>query len=124
MKGRLTLHRLRVERDFLPFVGQAQGRVVQFLSGIEMARIQVTAPVESPMVGHMDDPRSRCRLGAIEKSSFAEDEQKDFLHQIVRLGLVPQNPVGNIAHGTSIAAEKNAERVFGPLPNLFQEQFV
>ena len=68
------LKRMLVERAFSSGVGQVQSCVLQFLAGIEMAGVEVAAPVEGPMVGHVNDPSGSFSVRRIVQSGFAEDE--------------------------------------------------
>jgi hypothetical protein len=107
-----------------PVVGQTESRVIQFLGRIEMARGKVPAPVEGTVVSNLEDPGTRRAAGNIEQGGFAEDKEKNLLHQIVSFRFVSQDTVSYIADGTRMATKENAESLFGALLNLFQKQFV
>jgi hypothetical protein len=72
----------------------------------------------------MDDPGDGSSLHCVVESGFTEDDEKDLLNEIVRLCLVSEDPVSNVAHGTRMSAEENGESFFDPLANLLQQPFI
>jgi len=51
-----ALHRSLVERKLFSGIGQTESGALKFRARLEVAGIQVTAPVKSPVIGHMNDP--------------------------------------------------------------------
>src|SRR5580692_6030783 len=102
-----AFHRQFVKRKLTPGVGQKPACLLQVLAGIEVTGIEVAPTVEGPVIGHLENPRARCTLGRVEQGGFAENEEKNLLHQIVRLRFVLQYPAGDVAHGAGMAAKEN-----------------
>jgi hypothetical protein len=47
-------------------------------------------------------------VGGLEKACFPEEEDKDILHEIVSLGIVPQNSAGDAAYHVRVTVKQLA----------------
>src|SRR5271169_3331794 len=110
-----------VEKNLAPGIGHSQGQVLQFPARIEMAGVEVAAPVEGPVIGHVNDPGSRFSLGRIVQGGFAEEEEKDFLHQVIGLGFVPEDPESYVAHNACVATEEKGKGFPLSMANFLQQ---
>src|SRR6202041_670196 len=55
---------------------------------VELPGLQVTPPIECPVIGHLHNPGSSGALGAIEDSAPSLDIEKQVLDQVFRFGCV------------------------------------
>jgi hypothetical protein len=83
-----------------------------------MAGLEITPPINSTMVCHLNYPGSSRPSRRIETPALTVKEEKDFLKQIVSFCLVPENAIGDYMDQASIALEKQRERFSASLPHL------
>ena len=58
------------------------------------------------------------------KAAFAEDKQKDFVQQIIRLRRVPNDTVSDRTHHARIATEEKRQRLAVAPSEPFEKEFV
>jgi len=92
--------------------------------GVEVARLESAAFVESAVIGHLDDPGANSSLGRIKDRAVAMDEEKHILQQVIRLGIVAQNTHRYGPYQTGIAAEEDGQGFPAPGTDLSHQGFV
>jgi hypothetical protein len=86
---------------------------------VKVARDQVTTAIDGSMVGHLNDPRTCGGLRRVKQRRLTKDEEKDLLHQVVCLRLVPQDSESDTAHNVSVTAKQGHKGFPCSLPDLF-----
>lgn len=97
---------------------------VQFRHGVKIARCEMPASIEGPMIGHLNDPGAARTSRRVEELYLPENEQEDFLHQVFCLGAVAHYPIGDGAHHARVAPEEECQRVVTTFSKLFEKVFI
>src|SRR5437764_610424 len=91
---------------------------------VKIPQREVLPPVQTSVVGILENPGFRAALGRVVLICFVEDLKKDILHQIFRLAPVTQNSQSNTQNKPVKAIEQDDQRIRMPLPKLLHYAFV
>lgn len=71
-----------------------------------MPGCKVPAALDGSLVSHVDDPGACRAFCTVEDGALALDEEEEILDEIVGLGCVPEDAVGNAANDPDISLEQ------------------
>src|ERR1700733_5491903 len=82
-------------RGIIAFIGRHSDHLIAYpfcvAARIELPRAEIPAPLNRPVVRHLDDPGAARALRAIEDHASSLNKNKEVLDQVFRLTSIPQN---------------------------------
>jgi len=87
---------------------------------IELARREVAAPLNGPVVSHLDDPGACGTFGTVKDRALPMDKEEQVLDEIVSLCRVSEYTGCYAANDSRIAWEQASERFLIALCNTGQ----
>lgn len=97
VRGRYSDHLIGITSDFFP--------------GVKLARGEMAAPLDGPVVCHLNNPGAGCAFRAVEDPALALEKKKQVLNEILRLRRVPQDASGNGADDCRVTVEELPQRL-------------
>ena len=108
--------------DFIDrYLPSVQPFFVEFLDVVVLAKTQVPPAVDSPMVGHLNDPRYCRTLHGIVETGLLEEDEKDILNEVFRFRFISQDAARDIEDRPGVSLEQNRQRLLAPICDLKQE---
>jgi hypothetical protein len=99
-------------------------RVLNLRPRIELAGSQITAPLNGPMVCHLDDPGACGGFGAVKDPAFALEEEEQVLDEILCFRGIPQYASCDAANDARISFKQTSERRLIAPGNACHEHFI
>jgi hypothetical protein len=77
--------------------------------GIELARGEVSAPLDGPVISHLDDPGTCCTSRAVKDRALALNEKEKVLTKIFRFCWVAEYAGGYAANDRGESLKKETQ---------------
>jgi hypothetical protein len=91
---------------------------------VELSGLQVTPPIESPVVSHLDNPGPGGAFRSVKDSAFSLDIEKQVLDEIFCLGSVPQDADSHASNQPRITFEESGQSFPVSCANLTDQRFI